>query len=276
MELELTKENLQKCGFDDEHIERLIEWNNHDSFLLIDNTCYYATNIEKKIYTEIDGFRKFYFQNGTISFPIDCPDLIPEFFDLSLNNFLVKKRKYLSTMYVEVIQTQKFISIEIEKTNKSIDSYNEKFKRLEYFKKNQENVISVLESYIDLLNNKLLGQPEFKVINISDTSDDNKPRVKDYKETLWFKTGIKLATGEAYKLYSKYKLYKGHFTKICLELGFKETDRPYFSDTINNNTSDKNTFLSNDKLQKLHKHLTENNLPFGAEFLEKYNQIETE
>ena len=77
-------------------------------------------------------------------------------------------------------------------------------------------------------------------------------------------------------MYNKYKFDKGHFTKICLELGFKETDRPYFSDTINDNRGDKNTFANPDKLKKLYNHLTENHLSFGTEFLVKYNQIETE
>lgn len=97
--------------------------------------------------------------------------------------------------------------------------------------------------------------------------------VKDYQDKIWFKTGVKLATGEAFNLYDKYKLNRGHFSKICLELGFKESDRPYFSATIQNNDSDKNTFANKDKLQKLYKHLTENNLNFGTKFLEKYNQI---
>jgi len=116
-----------------------------------------------------------------------------------------------------------------------------------------------------------------EAIDLNNTSTTKK--VKDYKEYLWFTTGIKLATGEAYELYNKYKFDKGHFTKICLELGFKESDRTYFSSTINDSTkskTDKNTFADNDKLKKLHKHLTENNLPFGAEFLNKYNQIEAE
>ena len=101
-----------------------------------------------------------------------------------------------------------------------------------------------------------------------------------YKDTIWFKTGIPLATGEAFDLYKKYKKDKGYCKKICLELGFKETDRPYFSETINDNPratdKNKNTFADKGKLQKLHKHLTENGLEFGAEFLEKYNALELE
>ena len=127
-------------------------------------------------------------------------------------------------------------------------------------------------------------------IQLDNTSTPKK--VKDYKDTIWFTTGIKLATGEAFDLYEKYKNDKGHFTKICSELGFKESDRTFFSTTINDikpkvvfdnkgkklplEKNNKNTFADKDKLQKLHKELTEKNLPFGAVFLEKYNQIEAE
>jgi hypothetical protein len=103
---------------------------------------------------------------------------------------------------------------------------------------------------------------------------------KDYKDTIWFKTGIPLATGEAFDLYRKYKDDKGYFESICLELGFKKSDRPYFSETINDNPkatdTNKNTFANKGKLQKLHKHLAENQLPFGDEFLKKYNALELE
>lgn len=128
--------------------------------------------------------------------------------------------------------------------------------------------------YLPELQKEVPIKTEPETIVINDASKTKK--VKDYKDFIWFKTGLKLATGEAYELYNKYKLDKGHFTKICSELGFKESDRPYFSETINNNETDKNTFANKDKLQKLHMHLIENNLAFGVEFLTKYNQIEAE
>lgn len=138
---------------------------------------------------------------------------------------------------------------------------------LENLQQSTEQKIEFLEYKLkDVSNNKTPQQSQPKPIN----------KTKDYKNTFWFKTGITLATGEAFNLYYKYKEDKGHFTKLCLELGFEEKYRPYFSETINNNDSDKNTFANKDKLQKLHKYLTENQLNFGAEFLRKYNQIEPE
>ena len=121
----------------------------------------------------------------------------------------------------------------------------------------------------------LINKQEVPILNNTSTTK----KYKDYKKENWFLTGIPLATGEAFDLYEKYKGDKGHFTKICLELGFKESDRTFFSTTINDSKkviSNNNTFANSDKLKKLYKHLTENNLPFGAVFLEKYNQIEAE
>lgn len=144
-----------------------------------------------------------------------------------------------------------------------------------------------LQLYKVANNNKQPKQPEATDLNT--TSKTKKP--KDYKKHLWFTTGIPLATGEAFELHRKYKGVKGCFERICEDLKIVK-GRPYISTTLNDTKpkevfnkngiklpmriNDKNTFADKDKLQKLHKELTEKNLPFGAEFLEKYNQIETE
>ena len=127
MTIELTKENLQKCGFDEEQIIKLLEWDKYDMFFFKD-TCYYASNIEKKIFTEIDGFRKYYLENGIISFPMDCPDLIPNYFDLALKNYLDKQILLLNTMFVEADQKEKFVLNEIEKIKSSIEVLKEDLK----------------------------------------------------------------------------------------------------------------------------------------------------
>lgn len=155
-----------------------------------------------------------------------------------------------------------FYWFDIDSPNRSIFLIPLEFKK-EFF-----------ENELQLLKSKIKDKIEPKAIDLDDAITNNK--IKDYKSTIWFRTGVTLATGVAYDLYNRYKLDKGHFTKICLELGFKDSDRPYFSDTINDNNGDKNTFANKDKLIKLHNYLTENNLSFGSCFLEKYNQIVSE
>ena len=172
MIIELTKDNLQKCGFDNEQILKLLEWDNYAMSFFLNDTCYYATNIEKKIYTEIDGFKKHYFENGTIAFPMDCPDLIPTYFDLFLKKYLDKQEELLNTMFVEADQKEIFINKQILAVKNEIDKNKEKIlKRIHtdlYHKKD-----SIYNSYLRLLENKLNEQPqqtEFEPLDLSDTS----------------------------------------------------------------------------------------------------------
>lgn len=155
MILELTKENLQKCGFDEVQIVKLLEWDNYKLHIIID-TCYYATNIEKKIYTEIDGFKKVYFEIDGIKIPYLCPDLIPDYFDLAMNDFLVKQNELLNKMFVETDQKKKFILTEIENIKNSIEVLKEDLKnRRNFYAENKSKQINILDSYIGFLENKM-------------------------------------------------------------------------------------------------------------------------
>ncbi len=161
MILELTKENLQKCGFDDEQIIKLLEWDNH-IHILINDTCYYATNIDNKIYTEIDGYRKNYFENGNIAFPLSCPELINEYFNLSLNKYFKQQKILLKTMFVEADQRKNFITIEIQKTENSIENKKAMLNKLPHFLPQIKlDAISIYEAYIHFLNNKL-NEPNYQ------------------------------------------------------------------------------------------------------------------
>jgi hypothetical protein len=173
MIIELTKENLQKCGFDEEQIIKLLEWDKYDMFFFKD-TCYYATNIEKKIFTEIDGFRIYYLENGTISFPMDCPDLIPNYFDLALKNYLDKQVLLLNTMFVEADQKKKFVLNEIEKIKSSIEVLKQDLKiKIYLIRDNKKKQIDILDSYLNFLKNKLDEQPQqSEIINVLEVKNE--------------------------------------------------------------------------------------------------------
>ena len=167
MILELTKENLQKCGFKENDINDLLTQENHSCFLLSD-TCYYANNLEKKIYAKIDGYKKYYFENGSINFPINCPELIPSYFDLSLNAYLFQQKNLLKTMFIKEDQVKKFILVEIEKTKERIENQKVMLKRLPQINVViKENAINIFDAYISFLNTKLTDpktQPEIEII----------------------------------------------------------------------------------------------------------------
>ena len=211
--------------------------------------------------------------------------------DFGEDGFLSGKYQYYSLIINELQISYPNLSYDI---GRNYFRENNLFKRyqISHFAQKSEIVLNIISDFLgfnDLENLKLFAQnqpqqteTETSTLNIAENNQNNndfKTKVKNYKDTIWFTTGIKLATGEAFDLYRKYKNDKGQFTKICLELGFKESDRTYFSSTISDNKkniTDKNTFANKDKLQKLHKHLTENNLSFGTEFLVKFNEIELE
>ncbi len=91
---------------------------------------------------------------------------------------------------------------------------------------------------------------------------------EDFVNHTWFKIGLTFATGQAQHLYDRYKEERGHFTKIAVKLGFKETDRPYFSQTIHNSTVDnKNIYSSRNKLEKIHTYCQVKNITVCSDFL---------
>jgi hypothetical protein len=96
----------------------------------------------------------------------------------------------------------------------------------------------------------------------------------EFKEKTPFKVALKFATGEAQMLHKKFKDEKGQFKIICLELGFKESDRPYFSDTFGNTTDrPKNIFKRVLLMKQVVDHCNSNQIEMCKDFLEKFNKI---
>ncbi|HVA97386.1 MAG TPA: hypothetical protein VNG53_00710 [Bacteroidia bacterium] len=60
---DLTKEKLIEYGFDEENIERLFTWENYGCNLMNDRGYFFASNIEKKIYSGIEGKEKQFSQS---------------------------------------------------------------------------------------------------------------------------------------------------------------------------------------------------------------------
>jgi hypothetical protein len=110
---------------------------------------------------------------------------------------------------------------------------------------------------------------------IKKTTPKDEPSDEAYKEYAWFKVGLFFANGKAQELYSKYKSEKGHFKTITLELGFKKTDRPHFSETINNMTNHpKNIYRDFTKMKKIHDHCIYNKILVNEDFMIIYNALQ--
>lgn len=130
-------------------------------------------------------------------------------------------------------------------------------------KEKLDNLIVSTKRILEFIRNRSVN-PTFEKIEDSD------------KSKIWFKVGLFFAKGEAQELYEKYKSERGHFKKITLELGFKESDRPYFSETINNTTvSDKNIYSDLTKMKKIRNHCKKNNILISEDFDKNFNALQT-
>lgn len=161
MIIELTKENLLNSGCNEAQANELFN-SITDYKPLCNNGVFYVSKSENMVYTGIDFYRKEYFENRkNIGFPFNCPNLITEYFDLSLKNYLDNKKELLKTMYVEFDQRKDFILKEIECTDNHINYNNDILKKHNnLFAEDKIKVISIFKAYINFLNRKLLEQPE--------------------------------------------------------------------------------------------------------------------
>jgi hypothetical protein len=109
----------------------------------------------------MDFYRITYFKNGNLRFPYNCPDLVNEYFDLALIEFLEKQKTVLGLLFNEKDQFNKFILNEIEEKQQRIKSQREFLLNNKRHKfESKENDIQICEGYINYLKAKKLTKPE--------------------------------------------------------------------------------------------------------------------
>ncbi|MEB0260504.1 hypothetical protein QN352_02380 [Mucilaginibacter sp. 10I4] len=157
---ELTEGNLKKHGFDEEDIKHFFDPNypNHEHR---NNDIVLASKIDGKIYSGFKGARKFYFRENNIQFPYKFPKLIDEYYSLMLAKHLHKKETLLGSNYHQISETEIFINKQISWVNKEIEAHHALIKTYKFswhniFIRNLENQIEILESYLGLLNRKII------------------------------------------------------------------------------------------------------------------------
>lgn len=140
------------------------------------------------------------------------------------------------------------------------------------------NIHKLLKKYFDLKNQLPIIK---EVISFNFTQVEKV--IKPVEENAWFQIGLTFATGKAQELLEHYKIgkgqfVKGHFTKITSDLGFKKSDRNYFSQTFNDTTKDnKNIYSQPDKLRVIYEYCQNNNIEVVEDFIKhlptysKYN-----
>ncbi|WP_396178992.1 hypothetical protein [Flavobacterium sp.] len=132
---------------------------------------FYVSKENNKVYTSTDFYRKVYFENGSLDFPYNCTELIPDYFNLALIDFMQKQKTVLGVLFDEAKQFEKFKIKEIERIKERITSQKEFLNKMKHHKfKSKENDIEICESYIDFLHTKEY-KPQDPKENISNYFD---------------------------------------------------------------------------------------------------------
>lgn len=162
MKLELNKENLIKCGFELESIDKILRWDNYGNTQLISDNEYLVVQSEKTIYIGIEAVRKNMLLNDTY-FPVRFPELFIEFYNLHLNAFLNSRKDLLGNLFnndseIEDFKTEqrKLFEAKIQYQKDLID----KMKSLRH--DNRNKTILLYQIYIREIINKPPQQMELK------------------------------------------------------------------------------------------------------------------
>lgn len=251
MILELTINNLVENGYSLQIATELFQ--TETTFNLKCNEGnFYVSKEENKVYTDIDYYRKVCFEIGSLRFPYNCPDLVNEYFDLALVEFLEKQKTILGILFDRKEQVNNFISNEIKITRQRIESQKEFLLKMKHHKfESKENDIQICEGYINYLKKK-------------EQTESVKPD-EDYKTQNLFKVGLLFATGKM----NEYLTINGSNKELVSKNGLSplrianELGSPSFEKWIlaskNNYTSDnkngnKNIFNNLDMMTKIIDH----------------------
>lgn len=162
MIIELTKENLLNAGLNETDASKL--FNTIDNYTLQCNEGnFFVSKPKNKFYTGVDFWRESYFYNGNLSFPFACPELMSEYYNLALTEFLEKQKELFGTVFIEKNQTENFIKLETKRSEEIIKEhkdYIELHNKRQW--KSKERLINILETYIQFIENELVKNKQTK------------------------------------------------------------------------------------------------------------------
>lgn len=159
---ELTIKNLLNLGLTKEDAEKL--FNAEEYTLQCNAGNFHTIKAENKIYTGIDFWRLSYLTKN-LSFPFNAPELVNDYFSLSLEVYLNSKKEILKTLYDETFETQNFINNEIDWANETILFWKNKGLRT------KKKLIDVLNGYLNFLENYKIPSGNNKAQKIVELKD---------------------------------------------------------------------------------------------------------
>lgn len=145
---EINKEALEKLGFEPKRAEELGKEGISTKTIIGDNHIVIdgRTNI---VYSDTDGARKYYFENGALKFPAKCDSLREEYYNLKLKLYLNENK---ATGLTDSDLAKEFHNAEIQHTENEIATTKDKFKT---YSKNPE-FTKIKNRYLNWLKSKQL------------------------------------------------------------------------------------------------------------------------
>lgn len=192
----------------------------------------------------------------------DSKDILNEEFKHNIDIFYkeelkrIQAKEYNLAVFLDMYQ----LLLNVLKTHKADDLINKI--QYKYFKSRIEELVGVIQ---------LEQRYSTKKINESTQS------VSDFRDRVWFKAGIHIASGDLYRM-RKEKQLNGRlksFASIADELG-NRSYTGYFSSSFGDSTPDKNKniYYNPEHMETIYKYCIENGIEVCNEFLDKYKTIQ--
>ncbi|WP_369769249.1 hypothetical protein [Flavobacterium sp. WC2416] len=184
---ETTKQALLRLGFSHERAAELSEGSISTKTIINDNHIV-IDGRTNKIYSEIDGAKKYYFENGNIEFPTKVPSLFNEYYNLKLERY-IKENEALNLP--QSVLAKEFYDDEVVRTFAKLQDTKDKFKvssKDPAFTKPTQRYLNWLEEYNP-------AEPKIKPVDFLDfiqNVKDKKAFALELKETFNIEVGANL------------------------------------------------------------------------------------
>lgn len=122
---DLTAERLSELISDKSRIEQILTHKGAETHFSFNGEYFFAVTNEKKLYSGIEAHQKNYLGNeDNLKFPIDCPDLLGEYFFLKQSNYIKKEMAIVGLALFEKAKAKEdFKASEIAFAKTNIDKY---------------------------------------------------------------------------------------------------------------------------------------------------------
>ncbi len=162
----LTKENLIKYDFKENHIALILAKDNLSDLISATDAGYFVVStVDQKIYSGIDAYRKSYFKDkDNVQFPLLDLDLVPEYYRLKQAAYLATQKEMAGNIFNEKDEINQFKKNETAEINGLIEQ--SKIGRTPAFIKTRNEKYGIYLKWLDRLDGNptiTIKKPQKKV-----------------------------------------------------------------------------------------------------------------